>query len=268
MKIMKVVRIIAVFLLGVGLIFQVYLRSRPDVKESEGKSDTPATRNADKNLKVAKANKDLMLPDMQVSPPKQLYITNSGGVKELHFNTTFFNIGKGPLELIGESREEEGVTIATQIIDKSDGTKEEMIVGEFVFHPGHDHWHVGNYAQFQLWRYDNSGNPTEMVASTDKYSFCIWDEHPYDISLEGAPKVRQYPRCPKNIQGNSVGWGDTYRADVEGQELDITGIEDGRYLAHSIVNAENTLLESEYANNTAALYVEIIGNSIRILDNP
>jgi hypothetical protein len=206
--------------------------------------------------------KGYLLPDMQISPLKQLYINDENGIRKIRFDTEFKNIGKGPLELIGTPDPANGVTIATQVLYREDGVTEKVKVGEFVFHTGHDHWHVDRYAEFQLYTYDSDGNASDLIASTDKFSFCIWDEYPVDRTLENAPQVRQYPRCPENIQGNSVGWGDTYPAYIEGQELDITDIEDGSYLIISTINADRSLIESDYENNTTKMFVEINGYKI------
>jgi hypothetical protein len=211
---------------------------------------------------------DLLLPDMQLAPPTTLYIRQQAGRKTMRFNTTFSNIGNGPLELTGHKDDEREVVIATQHIRKIDGGSESVVIGEFVYHPTHKHWHVDRYAQFQVYSYDAEGNPQNLMASTDKFSFCIWDEHTYDLSLPGAPQTRQYPRCINDIQGNSVGWGDTYTARTDGQEIDITNIPDGKYLIKSIVNADRTLREINYDNNEAILYIEITGNSLRLLEEP
>lgn len=60
------------------------------------------------------------------------------------------------MELIGETDKEQGVTIATQRIKKKNGTTEEMVIGEFVYHPGHGHWHVDRYGLFQVYKYDTN----------------------------------------------------------------------------------------------------------------
>lgn len=209
---------------------------------------------------------DMLLPDMQLAPPKELYIVNSGGKKWLRFDTTFSNIGDGPMELVGEHDLDKGKTIATQRIKKKDGSVHEQVIGAFVYHPTHDHWHVDRYGQFQIYTYGLNGERRELLAQTDKFSFCLWDEHPFDLNMPNAPKTRQYPRCPENIQGNSVGWGDTYSASTPGQEIDITNIPDGNYLVRSVVNADNTIIEKDYLNNEAILYVKISGNRITVDD--
>jgi hypothetical protein len=71
-----------------------------------------------------------------------------------------------------------------------------------------------------------------------------------------------------NKQGNSVGWGDTYPAYLEGQELDITNVGDGKYMVRSSVNADKNIIESDYSNNGASLYIEIKGNNLEIIDDP
>ncbi len=151
---MKWLRIGLVIAIGIAIFFQQYLTKNPDVKESEGKS-----ADASKNLQIVQKNKDLLPPDMRIDPPKQLYLRVTNGVKKIRFNTTFYNVGKGPLELIGVPDEEKNVVVATQIINKIDGSKESMQVGEFIFHPGHNHWHVDKYAQFQVFTYDENGGP-------------------------------------------------------------------------------------------------------------
>ncbi len=175
-------------------------------------------------------------------------------------------MGTGELRLAGENDTKRGVTVTKQIIKKTDGGNQVREVGEFVFHPAHDHWHVEKYTQFQLWRIDDQRQPTELAATTDKISFCIWDETAFEPNIPNAAKTAVFPRCRNNIQGASVGWGDSYSADTQGQELDITNVPDGQYLVKSIINVDRNIKESNYDNNEVKLYVMIKGNQVSIIE--
>ncbi|MGI5826231.1 MAG: lysyl oxidase family protein [Patescibacteria group bacterium] len=226
-------------------------------------------RNYISRQKVLNQNqKDLLLPDLITSPPEDLYIEASAQVRNIRFSTTFVNQGKGPLEIVGEKDEKRQITQATQRMKKTDGTFEEKEIGEFVLHPDHQHWHVENYVQFQLWSYLDNGEKDELLATTDKMSFCIFDQEAVDLSLENAPRQPQYRGCNDVIQGISVGWSDTYRASFEGQELDIKGIGDGNYLVRTVVNPDQKIAESDYENDEVVVYIEIKGNEIMRRDSP
>jgi hypothetical protein len=53
------------------------------------------------------------------------------------------------------------------------------------------------------------------------------------------------------FQGISPGWVDQYHQSLEGQKLDITSAEPGRYYLVSTANYAGTYLEANYTNNTA-----------------
>jgi hypothetical protein len=54
-------------------------------------------------------------------------------------------------------------------------------------------------------------------------------------------------------EGISVGWGDDYKAFLEGQDLPLDGVPAGQYLLVHRVNADGHLRESSYANNAASV---------------
>ncbi len=214
-------------------------------------------------LQRSSEERKLLLPDMVPTAPVQIYITTTAGKKELHFSTTFYNQGKGPLEVIGHTDKEKEITYASQYVFETDGPGVYKDIGNFVFHPGHSHWHVDNYVFYQLWSLDAGGELDKRLISTDKMSFCIWDEFSKDLNLEGAPKSRVFTRtCYRETQGMSVGWADTYSATVEGQEVDITGIPDGTYVFRTAINPDRKIEEENYDNNSVDITVEIRGNKL------
>jgi hypothetical protein len=57
--------------------------------------------------------------------------------------------------------------------------------------------------------------------------------------------------------GISVGSGDDYRYDVDFQWLDITRVQSGTYDLVNTVNADRTLLETNYTNNSSSAAISV-----------
>lgn len=206
---------------------------------------------------------NLLLPDLKLNPPGQLFIEESEEGRFILFDTAFINQGKGPLEVQGQPDDTGEKTKAVQKILKKDGTFEIRSLGEFILHPEHDHWHIEKYSVFELWSLKGGREKDKLLAATDKLSFCLWDEYEYDLKLENAPNERKYTGvCSNEVQGISVGWSDAYEADVEGQELNINDIPDGSYLLRSVINPDRKIVESDYNNNEATVIVKIEGADI------
>jgi hypothetical protein len=58
-------------------------------------------------------------------------------------------------------------------------------------------------------------------------------------------------------EGISVGYGDDYAANLEGQYLPLTGVPDGRYELIHRVNADRRLLERDSGNNAASVRLRL-----------
>ena len=58
-------------------------------------------------------------------------------------------------------------------------------------------------------------------------------------------------------EGISVGYGDDYKANLEGQWLALNGLAPGRYLLVHRVNADRRLRERSYSNNAASLLLRL-----------
>lgn len=247
---------VIIFLLGIFVVILIYFEANPFLKkELSGEKEFSANE------------KDLLLPDIVVSPPAELYIEQTGEEKKIRFSTTFYNQGEGRLELVGRKDSQRQVINASQKIVAADGSTIEREVGEFVLHPEHSHWHVEDYVVFELWSLEEDGQKDKLLAKTRKMSFCIWDQEAFDLSLEGSPQSPRFLSCNSETQGLSVGWSDTYLANVEGQELDISQISDGKYRITTFVNPDQKIFESNYDNNKIELEVEIVKDRITILNN-
>jgi hypothetical protein len=75
---------------------------------------------------------------------------------------------------------------------------------------------------------------------------------------------RKYGGCDQQLQGLSVGWGDTYKSHLDGQALDVSGVPDGFYALTSTVNPNAVIFEENYSNNSAQAFLAIWGD--RMID--
>ena len=216
---------------------------------------------------------DYALPDLGVTGVERILVRTNPATREreLRFSTTIFNLGEGPFEVFGEYDAERGQVKATQRVLNRNNTWEERLVGYFVFHPTHNHWHVENMTQHELFTYHPDGTPDQRVANTDKMSFCMFDDKPIDLNRPGAARSPKYfwQGCDSGgLQGVSVGWSDTYSTNRDGQHLTITGLADGRYMIRSTTDPVNLMVEKDNSNNSSTTYIEIAGNTVRILPGP
>jgi hypothetical protein len=212
------------------------------------------------------AERDLLLPDLTTLPPTDLRIrvNPADGHKLLRFTNSIMNIGPGGMELWGDTNPSSGKMTVTQQIYNTDGSTEQRVVGEFFFHPEHNHWHLGDFARYEIWSIGTDGGLDSVVAVSNKISYCLRDDARSDIP--GAASYQTYISCNHEIQGISVGWIDIYRYHLPGQSIDITFLLDGIYALRSTVDPENRLWEENRANNTSILNIEIEGNSVRIVE--
>ena len=209
----------------------------------------------------------LLLPDLEMVTPESLYIEvdRETGDRAIRFDTTVANLGQGPLELVGTYDPATDQTRAIQRIRTRAGGVVERFVGSFVFHPGHSHWHFEDFTAIELWSHGPDGSLEELEATTDKMTFCLMDSERVEASRPGVASRGAFGGCGQGVQGISVGWADVYGPTLPGQELDISGVPDGRYAVRSTADPDNRLPETDETNNTVIAYVEIRGTSIAVL---
>ncbi len=218
------------------------------------------------NKEAVTSATDLLLPDIfSQTPSNLLIITNSElGTRQLRFTTSIQNDGPGPIEIWGFSDNAVEVTTVVQHIHTAQSDTKKVVVGDFIFHPTHEHWHLTNFARYELWTVDQNGNLEERVAVTDKVSYCLRDDSRAGVS---DPNVKQtYTGCNNERQGISPGWVDVYRYELPGQELDITGLPDGVYVHLTHIDPDDLLYETNRENNATAVFIEIEGLRVRIVE--
>jgi len=217
-----------------------------------------------------------LLPDLVTLPPESFSIVSAGHGKKmekrLRFDNEILNQGSGPLELIPTS---DGCASGARNIRRvlqnvywdssgndqfdrgADGIGTQHEVGCSVFHPQHHHWHIEDFADYEL--QDEDG---VVVAASTKVSFCVIDIHRLEPGLAGSPASPYYTTCGRtSTLGLSVGWSDEYHATLAGQYVVITGLADGTYCLLSTADPQGHIRESDNTNNSAGRYVTITGSS-------
>lgn len=193
-------------------------------------------------------------------------ITDTFGDTTLRFSTTSWNKGTGPLQLeAGAVDTGSGKQQVYQRVFNSDGTSSRFFAGWFQWHPAHNHFHFDDYAIYELQPVDAPGG---SLRTGQKTTFCVMDTTKIDSSLPGAPASAVYSACGNQIQGMSVGWGDTYGASLAGQEIDFTDNADGIYQLKIIIDPNKNIVESDENDNESCALLSITKPStVRVLDS-
>lgn len=197
---------------------------------------------------------DSLLPDLTVLPPEEIEMRLRNGRVNLVFNTTYFNIGLAPLELVAESPgsavRQDYLSSVYQRIIRKDGSFIDQEVGIFLWHEEHLHYHFADFIDYSLEKIDGPGVPSRMQKST----YCIRD---VSRLAEGVLGDARYRICGKYLQGVSVGWGDTYFRTYDDQNFDVTGLSSGLYRLRFRVNPAGRLQELSLSNNESSSVLRI-----------
>jgi len=220
----------------------------------------------------------LLLPDVRTLPPFELSVRNvSDGTRQLRFANEIVNARPGLLELYpaaedcdGDGLLQDERTAYQRVYRDADGDGAfrrgtdtgytDLAAGCFAFHEAHNHWHFGEFARYQLWRFSGEWS---LVSSSDKVSFCITDTRPVLTSLPGFPPSPFYRSCDRDsIQGLSVGWSDVYDATLPGQFVDLTGVGDGRYCLWTVADPGDRLRETDETNNATGYWLDLVAGTV------
>jgi hypothetical protein len=211
----------------------------------------------------------LMLPDLVQEPPTKLSVTQSSASYRLGFNSAVENHGAGPLIVNGHRPNTSNPNMTgDQIINRTDGSTQTFAaIGTMFFYAPHNHWHYGGFDKYELRKTsDNS-----LVAPDQKSGFCLGDR--YTPNSNGtrnqnpSPGPYTFNNCaPGNTaalnltEGISVGYGDEYEPQLEGQYIDVTGVQPGQYVVVHRTNADGAIQESNSSNNAASALISLWPN--------
>lgn len=206
----------------------------------------------------AAAQKDF-LPDI-ITRESDLYdhdISTSivPGRRHLRLSNGTANVGEGKLHLYGGPDNGDGTQQVMQRIFGSDGAHRDVLAGNFVYHPGHNHIHFEGWATYRLREVLPGDGVGAIVAEGTKTSFCIIDLGVHDSSLPGFPAGGEFNSCGSTTQGLSIGWVDVYSKGLPDQNIDITDVPEGEYWLESEANPDQLATESDYSNNISRIKI-------------
>ena len=212
-----------------------------------------------------------LLPDLDQETPGQLTIEAVGSAGNpsyrLGFRSAVRNVGHGPLILDG-ARGDTGTPFmaVNQVVDLANGSQELIPeVGRmmYVVSPDHQHWHYLQFDRYELQSYElHRAKSGKTLVADQKTGFCLGDR--YAVTTRSVPDAVPAKVYRSNCglretgllrlrEGISVGWGDDYKAFLEGQDLPLDGLAAGRYVLVHRVNGNRHLRELSYANNAASV---------------
>jgi Lysyl oxidase len=211
-----------------------------------------------------------LLPDLVQGAPTGVDVvldTSTGAERvRLVFASTIGNTGEGPLIITAKRKPGATTMTAHQVIRRSDGgTRVRRAVAgtlKYVQAADHQHWHLMGIDRFELW----TGNASRRLLRDRKQGFCLGDRYqltpgrrmPHQPGRPSFPGYcgRDRPGLMRIVEGITVGWGDNYPANIEGQFIDITGVAPGRYLLVHRIRAGG-LLESYPYDNVSCAAIEL-----------
>jgi hypothetical protein len=206
------------------------------------------------------------LPDLDQEAPWNLEVTRDvRGAYRLGFSSAVRNVGSGPLIVSGRRRAAAPAMTVDQLIEQDEAglaVVEDVGRMRYVRSADHEHWHLLGFERYELRR---PAHRSRLVTDR-KTGFCLGDRYrATGVSLPGEPREAVYTgRCGlrrtalrRLMVGISVGYGDDYKPNLEGQSLSLTGLDAGRYLLIHRVNVGRRLHETRYGNNAASLLVEL-----------
>lgn len=208
------------------------------------------------------------LPNLEPLPAFDIHLVpKNGGQTKLVFSMTSWNSGVAPLVLIaGETDSRRRRQKVYQRVYYENGGYSDSLAGFFEWHRKHHHIHFEGYASYALKPIDAPGGSQRTGSKT---TFCILDTDLIDtnLTLPGTPNLPFYSSCGMDKQGMSVGWGDTYKYWLSGQEVDFTGNPEGKYQLEIKVDPKNLLVETDENDNASCVLLNIDNAVVTVLDD-
>ena len=207
-----------------------------------------------------------LLHDLDQELPEGLTVTKAGSRYLLGFRSAVRNVGEGPLIITGHRphRGPETMVADQQVVRRGGPGSLVRNVGRlrYVVSSDHRHWHLLRFERYEL----RNPSGTAVRVRDRKTGFCLGDRYRVEEPRPAAaiPSPLYTSRCglgqPSRLgitEGISVGYGDDYAANLEGQYLTLTGLKAGRYLLVHRVDSGRRLRELDRANNAASLLLRL-----------
>jgi hypothetical protein len=234
-------------------------------------------------------------PNMTMVPPYQVQMTTDGsGASFVAFGAAISNKGPGILKVEGllnpgsnpAQMDAKQILMTTNDLNTAHVDSEVDHVGTLQFSPSasHNHWHYLHFENYQLLSVPN----LDFVAPTRKTGFCLSGLNKGAYCAGGNPNATQIgwndnsggnPNPSTSAMGimpqgapmtSNQSSSDDYDPTIEGQDIEITNVPNGRYCLSFTVNPDNKIVETNYADNGSSTFVDVGGTpgGTRTLSQP
>ncbi len=242
----------------------------------------------------AEAGSPELLPDLVTLSigRNDIVLEKRGKHRFLRLSNEVGNGGNGPLDIesaptSGDCEDDQYTAVQRLFDDTNDNevfdrgidqAADEIPFGCMRFHdaPGHLHWHVLDFARYQLRR-----ARTGRLVESKKVGFCVIDTVQPFPTLPGSPEKPYYPQgegcggldkegqpTPPESEGLSIGWADVYFFGLPGQSMEITDLHRGRYCLISTADPTKLIAESSDSNNTRTVRLKLRPRKLRLKKLP
>lgn len=209
---------------------------------------------------------ELLCPNLRMSKPRDLFISNSGsGRRLLHSTSSVNSVGFGPIEIRGIRIPGTRLMRVNQRIHRRGGGKLTVrTAGRLAFYPvpgQYRYWKFRDAARFEIWDVDGSGAPTRKLRTGPKFNYCLRDLV-RTKPTKHSPQHFHYPGCNQDpnkksvVLGTSVGWSDVYPADYNQQYVNVTGLR-GCFAFYLEVDPKNHLRETNEDDNRSRILLRL-----------
>ncbi|MDP3985665.1 MAG: PQQ-dependent sugar dehydrogenase, partial [bacterium] len=216
---------------------------------------------------------EAILPDLAPLAARDLFLSQQSGRKILKFTAMFLNKGKGIFELIADPQfkdsTEDGYLDTFEHLVRPDGSFRNRMVGNFLWHELHQHYHYDNFADYV---FELVKPATPLVgpippAITKKTTFCMRDDVPVALDLPNASPTKIFAVCGRYRQGVSVGWADKYNYTLPDQFIDVHDLPAGVYRLSFVVDPLKRFVEGDQNNNVSVVLLELnpSANTVRVI---
>ena len=200
-------------------------------------------------------------------------IEEASDSKCLRFSAGMYNVGEGPMYI--EFRND----LAFQHVYLADGTVEtyadnetrgrfvETSAGTGEWHPFHDHRHLSDFVQYELFSVDGPGQ-LARIGEGSKHGYCTFSQQIGHWS--SSAQDPQYASFPPGVFCDDAmtlerGWGDIYRWQRPGQYLPYDEVADpdgsmtaGNYLVRLTVDPVDHIVETNETNNVGYTLINVV----------
>jgi hypothetical protein len=213
----------------------------------------------------------ITLPDLQILVPTDLISTgvSSTGDQQLQFTHITWDGGAGPFQIKPKYNRRTGISTFVQTIFKSRGgaswrpAYSVPLAATGIFDPPSDYRYP--LTSFTLNTMNSDGSVGPVLVVSPKSDYCITA----DATVGGVPNMPNHTSPPQSNctkpnkpLGFSVGFGDQYDENDNGQPIDLTGIPTGTYVLQAEVDPQQLFTESDPNNNVIDTVLDITADPI------